>query len=145
MPVLNTSFELSPGSIWEATSWTYVANTVVQIAGFGSFEDPFELFTWESFSVDISSWPPCLFDHWTNLWETFDNGSIMEVWYSGWTISFVDIFDWSIFDDVLIPGVSIISETFDWSIFDDIFVPGLMAIFNASGIPEAFEDFEVSW
>jgi hypothetical protein len=93
----------------------------------------------------MSSWPPCLFNHWSDLWENFDRGAFIQVWYSGWLTSFSDSFLWSSFDDTFLAGVSIPSELFDWSIFDDTFVAGLVAIFNASGIPEAFEDFEVAW
>ena len=132
MPILNESFELSPGNIWEATDWVFTASTAVQLAGFGLYEDPYELFTWAPFSVDMSAWPPCLFDGWTELWETFDRGAFIDTWYSGWTIKTTDDFVWSVFDDIFVGGVSTGADDFVWSVFNAIFTPGLVCLFQTA-------------
>lgn len=145
MPILNSSFELSPGNIWEASDWVYSSLSAVNLAGFNIEEDPFELFTWSEFSIDMSTWAPCLFTSWTEPWEDWDVGFFIDEWYSGWVVSFSDIFDWSIFNDVFSSGIAIIPEIFDWSIFDDTFTPGFVCFFATSGFPEAFEGFETAW
>jgi hypothetical protein len=146
VPVLNSDFFSTPGSNWIADNWTYSVSTAIAIVGFGDSEDPLEIFTWSEFSVDMSSAIPCLFDMWSEFYETWGTlGDFYSEWYSGWVTLFSDEFVWSVFADTFIAGVFTGFETFDWSIFNDIFTPGFDCWFNLAGVPVKYEDFELLW
>lgn len=142
MPIVNPTFDLCPAAVtpWEATGWVYTSSGACRMAGFGDFEDPFDLFTWNPFSVDMSGWAPALFDLWTVFYEAFDFGGLVDEWSPGWLVSTGDDFEWAAWDPVFHPGVSSGYDDFTWSVFSDLFVPGVVCLFDVATLP--YEEFE---
>jgi len=142
MPIVNPSFEMSPdpSTPWEATGWVYTSAAACIIAGFGEFEDPWDLFTWAEFVSDISTGAPALFDRWTTLYESFDFGGLVDTWSPGWLVSCGDDFEWTAWDPVFHPGISSGYDDFIWSVFSDVFNPGVVCLFDA-GV-NTYEGFE---
>lgn len=146
MAFLNDSFELGTVIVGDALNWVQTSSTAVQICGFGDNDDPIDIFLWDEIVSDITSGFRCFFNIATEDHEDFQwGGAFIDEWYSGWTSSISDDFVWSIFDDVFVAGITTGPENFDWSVFNDIFVPGAICIFDSSGIPEPYEDFEEGW
>lgn len=142
MAIFNPSFELcpDPATPWEATGWVYSATAACELAGFGTYQDPWDLFTWCEFVSDLSSGSPALFDRWVNLYENFDFGGLVDEWSPGWLVSSGDDFEWASWDPVFHPGLSSGYEAFDWSAFSDVFVPWVVCLFDAGTM--AWEEFE---
>lgn len=142
MAITNPTFDNCPAPTtpWEASGWVYVSSAACRMAGFGEYEDPWDLFTWSEFSVDQSSWAPALFDRWTVLYDDFDFGGLVDEWSPSWLVSAGDDFEWSVWDPVFHPGVASGYDDFAWDAFSDVFVPGLVCLFDAGTL--VYEEFE---
>jgi hypothetical protein len=143
MGISNSSFEIGTGIVGEAQDWTSSASTSCTLVGFGDEEKPFEEFDWGEYT-EIISGSTAIFDSLTYEAFIWGSGSFIDEWYSGWTISTEDEFNWG-FDDTWSAGTVAIVDDFAWDSFDDTWSAGTVAMFDddtvGSLVPyESFED-----
>jgi hypothetical protein len=140
MAISNGSFETGTAIVGGAQYWTSSASTACSIVGFDDEEKPFEEFNWGDYTEEISG-TIAIFNSLSYESFIWGSGDFIDEWYSGWTNSTEDEFNWG-FDDIWSGGASTGIDDFSWGSFDDTWTAGAACTFD-SGV-SSFETFEDS-
>lgn len=136
MAIENPTFEISPSSStpWEASGWIYESSAACVISGFGTYEEPFEYFTWSEYVSDLDGAIPALFSRGSELYSSFCFGSLIDNFVPSLLVACSDDFEWNTFDPVLYHGAFFGYEQFTWSLFHDVFLYGVICMFDSGTI-----------